>query len=76
MDAPKEDLLAMAERHVREGEARILRQERIIAEMERDNHPEAERMGRVVFVQFKRSLDLAREHLESLRRKAGQPESG
>ena len=68
-----EDPVAMAERHVREGEARIARQERIIAEMARDDHPEAERMGRVVLQQFQRTLELMREHLEALRLASRQP---
>jgi hypothetical protein len=62
-----EDPVAIAERHVREGEARIARQERIIEEMARDDHPEAEQMGMVVLKQFRRTLELMREHLETLR---------
>ena len=62
-----EDPVAIAERHVREGEARIARQERIIEEMARDDHPEAEQMGMVVLQQFRRTLELMREHLETLR---------
>ena len=62
-----EDPVAMAERHVREGEARIARQERIIEEMARDDHPQAEQMGMVVLQQFRRTLELMREHLAALR---------
>ena len=71
-----EDPVAMAERHVREGEIRIARQEQIIAEMARDNHPEAERVGHVVLEQFQRTLALMREHLESLRIGAGPRRPG
>ena len=58
---------------IREGEARIARQERIIAEMARDDHPEAERMGRVVLRQFQRTLELMQEHLEALRLASRRP---
>lgn len=62
-----EDVLAMAERHVREGEARISRQEEIIAEMDRDNHPHAAEMGRKLLATYREFLRLSREHLEAER---------
>ena len=63
MSEQPEDTIAMAERHIREGEARIARQIAVIEEMDRDNHPEAAARGRQVLVTLQRTLDLAREHL-------------
>lgn len=40
--------LAMAERHVVEGEARIERQRQIILKMDHDHHPAAAAMARVL----------------------------
>jgi hypothetical protein len=61
MNAP-ETPLQQAERHVRQAEAFVSRQERIIAEMDRDGHPEAAARGRAVLETLQRSLELAREH--------------
>jgi hypothetical protein len=52
----------VAERHVRQAEAFVHRQERIVAEMDRDGHPEAAARGRQVLATLRRSLELAREH--------------
>jgi hypothetical protein len=68
---PPEDPLAMAERHVREGEVRVARQLVIIEEMDRDNHPEAAAMGRVVLVTLQATLDLMRRHLRTEREARG-----
>ena len=68
---PPEDPLAMAERHVREGEVRVARQLVIIEEMDRDNHPEAAAMGRVVLVTLQATLDLMRGHLRMEREARG-----
>jgi hypothetical protein len=57
---PPEDVLATAERHVREGEKRVARQIVIIEEMDRDNHPEAAAMARVVLVTLQNTLSLMR----------------
>ena len=63
------DDLAAAERRLAENGARVARQEQIIEEMDRDNHPEAAAMGRAVLATLRRSLELCREHVEALRRK-------
>jgi hypothetical protein len=63
-DPPPEDLLAMAQRHIREGEARVARQEEIIAILRRDGHAAAAARGEAVLVQMRRALDLSRRHLE------------
>jgi hypothetical protein len=70
-----EDPVAVAERHVREGTARVARQERIVAEMARDDHPEAERVGKQVLARFERTLELMREHLETPRSASRPPPS-
>lgn len=67
-----DDPLAMAERHVREAEARIARQEETIAEMDRDDHPRAAATGREVLEMLRKTRDLMRGHLESLRAEAGR----
>jgi hypothetical protein len=59
--------LEMAERHVVEAEARIERQKQIIAEMERDNHPEAAERARDLMATFCRTIELMRAHLAELR---------
>jgi hypothetical protein len=62
-DRPPEDLLTMAQRHVLEGEARVSRQEEIIATLTRDGHRAAAARGGEVLKQMRWSLDLARRHL-------------
>ena len=64
-----EDLLAMCERHVAEGEARVARQQEIIAEMERDGHTETAARARNLLATFCDTLALARHHLEIERAK-------
>jgi hypothetical protein len=63
-DQPHEDLLAMAQRHVLEGEARVARQEELVAALRRDGHDAAAARGDQVLVQMRRALDLGRRHLE------------
>lgn len=67
MGEEPETALAMAERHVREAEARIARQAEIIAEMERDNHPEAAAVGRGVLATFQNTLEALRDHFSLVR---------
>jgi hypothetical protein len=43
-----ETLLKTARRHVREGAERVTRQEAMVAELERDNHPDAATLAREV----------------------------
>ena len=61
--------LAQAERHVREGEARVARQREIVAEMEKDNHPYAAEMARTLLDTLLRTLELEKQHLEIERAK-------
>jgi hypothetical protein len=48
-------------------EARIERQKQIIAEMERDNHPEGAERARDLMAIFCRTIELMRAHLAELR---------
>ena len=69
--AQAEDVLAMAERHVRQFEATVARQAVLAAELEAGGHSvEAER-AKAVLVTFVTSLDLAREHLRIERQARG-----
>ncbi|WP_207537653.1 hypothetical protein [Sabulicella rubraurantiaca] len=68
---PHEDALAMAERHVREGEERVARQRAIIEEMERDNHPKAAEIGRSTLQVLLSTLELMRGHLRIERERHG-----
>src|SRR5689334_6503815 len=56
-----ESHLAQAERHVREGEARVARLIAIIEELERDGHPKAAARAREVLATIQQSLALAVE---------------
>jgi hypothetical protein len=58
-----EDAFAQAARHVAEAEARVARQEAIIAELDRDGHPAAAERARRILATLSQSLVLAREHL-------------
>lgn len=69
---PVESPLALAERHVRDGELRVERQRRILEEMRRDNHPRAEKMAEKLLLTLERSLETYRVHLEELRTYKGQ----
>ena len=60
--------LLVAERHVREAEARIARQREIIVEMDRDKHPQAAKVGRELLNTLLQSLDVAKQHVERLKR--------
>jgi hypothetical protein len=60
--------LDLAERHVAEAEARVKRQEQIVAEMTRDKHLEAAARARAVLATFCETLTLMRSHLATLRR--------
>jgi hypothetical protein len=61
------ELIAIAERHVREGEAHVANQRAIAARLERDGHRVAADMARQVLATLEHSLDLARMHLETER---------
>jgi len=62
-DKPPEDLLTMAQRHVREGEARVARQEVLIAKLTQEGHHAAATRGTEVLKQMRWSLELSRRHL-------------
>ncbi|MBL6459469.1 hypothetical protein JMJ55_29595 [Belnapia sp. T6] len=68
---PPEDALAMAERHVREGEGRVARQIAIVEQMNGDNRPEAAAAARTLLVTLETTLDLMREHLRIEREARG-----
>ncbi len=59
---PPEDLLAMAQRHVVEGEQRVARQEACIEKLIRDGHDAAAARGAEVLKQMRWSLELGRRH--------------
>lgn len=58
--------LQTARRHVREGEARVLRQEAIVSEMHRDNHPHAAALAELILRTMQESLRLFQLHLAML----------
>lgn len=66
VSAHHETAVEMAQRHVREGEKRITRQEAMVAELDRDNHPEAATLGRKVLETMRSSLDLMKRHLQAI----------
>lgn len=63
MEKSQEDVLAMAARHVEEGEERIARQEIRIEEMIRDGHEGAAAQGQRLLEAMRETLRLSREHL-------------
>lgn len=64
-----ESILAMCERHVVEGEARVARQMEIIAKLEQGNHLDAAVTARGILEVFLRSLELSAVHLAAERGK-------
>jgi uncharacterized coiled-coil protein SlyX len=67
MMAPETELQT-AERHVREGERRIARQEALIRELDRGGHPAATaEIARKVLAAMNESLVLARTHVARLK---------
>ena len=63
MSEQSEGHLAVAERHVRDGEVRIARHLVLIEELDRYGHPEAAAEGRELVATLQRILDLTRTHL-------------
>ena len=59
----KAQFLDLCERHVREGEDRVLRQIELVGQLERDGHTEAACRGRELLAVLTESLELARRHL-------------
>jgi hypothetical protein len=70
MAQPSESELEIARRHVKEAEARLVRQETIVAEMERANRPDDVELGRRLVDTLRTSLRLARAHVERLEKGA------
>jgi hypothetical protein len=62
-DRPSETLLEIAQRHVKEGELIVARQEALVATLIRDEHHAAAARGTAVLTQMRWSLDLRRRHL-------------
>ena len=68
------DHLAQAERHVREGEERVVEQRARLERLIRDRDSQrAITNGQTVLRNLERSLELAKEHLEIERRRHGKP---
>ena len=57
-----EDVLAIADRHVREFEVRVARQIALVEQMDRDKQLREAAMAREVLVVFQQTLELARAH--------------
>ena len=66
---PAEDELAMAERHVVEGEERCARQAELIERLAAQGHDRAAGEAEQLLDTFKDVLALSRDHLHRLRRK-------
>jgi hypothetical protein len=63
MNQSSEDPLAMAARHVMEGEERVARQEAILEELVKDGREREAAAARKVLETMQTTLKLAREHL-------------
>jgi hypothetical protein len=62
-----ETLLQMAQRHVREGGARVVRQEEIVAALDRDTHYRSQAaLAREILASLHTSLDLMKRHLRAI----------
>ena len=61
--------LAMAERHVREGEQRVLRQMELIAELELAGRRDTARIARELLATLTKTLNTARAHLTQERKR-------
>jgi hypothetical protein len=64
--------LKRAERHVREGEARLLRQQALLHELYLAGHFDSVEVGKSLLKTMQASLALAREHLRILQNGAVQ----
>lgn len=67
--AEPETALAIAERHVRQCEARVADQLQFVKALYDDDQPEGEIRARRVLALFEDALDAARRHLEAERRR-------
>ena len=67
-----EDALAQAERHVHEAEQHVIHLVRIIRQLEhRPEHDAAAAMARKLLSTLQKSLELALEHTDRIRRERG-----
>jgi hypothetical protein len=65
--------LEEAERHIREYEARITRQEALVGEMERHGHAQAAARARDLLKTFRETLRVAQDHRRRLIEERGRP---
>jgi hypothetical protein len=68
-DIPTEDRLAMARRHVEQGERHVARQKALIAELDRDGHAKLAVEARALLTTFETSLRLERDDLARIENK-------
>jgi hypothetical protein len=76
-DVPTEDRLAMARRHVKQGEHHVARQKALIAELDRDGYAKLAVEARALLTTFETSLLLMHEDLariENESRGSGDPD--
>jgi hypothetical protein len=67
---PIKDRLAMARRHVKDGEGYIARQEALIAELDREGHVTLAVVARELLCTFETSLLLMREDLARIEKES------
>lgn len=67
----REDLLAMARRHVEQGEGHVARQKALIAELDRDGHARLAVEARALLTTLETSLRLARGDLARIENEYG-----
>jgi hypothetical protein len=74
-DYPREDLIEMERRHIREGEARIVRQETIVEHFDSHGPPELAIQARDLLIVFREIVAFARGRVIDLeqRRDRTQP---
>jgi len=63
MNGLSDQFLEMAERHVRDGEQRVLRQMELIAELESAGHHDTARIARELLATLTDTLNTARAHV-------------
>ena len=68
----REDLLAMARRHVEQGEGHVARQKALIAELDRDGHAGLAVEARALLTTLETSLRLARGGLARIENEYGR----
>jgi len=70
IDIPTEDRLAMARRHVEDGEGYVARQEALIAELERNEHAKLAVEARALLTALETSLRSMREDLARIEKES------